>query len=260
VLLDDASVLDLIRADYTFLNERLAKHYGIDGVFGDAFRRVAVQDPNRRGLLGQGSVLFQSSVATRTSPVFRGKWIMTNFFNAPPPPPPANVPALEASIADSTPHSVRERLEQHRKDPVCAGCHAIIDPPGLALENFDAIGRWRDADAGQTIDASTTLPGGIAISGPSGLREAILSRPELFVSTFTEKLMVYALGRRLDAEDMPTVRRIVREAASDDYRFGALVLGIVRSPQFQQKARFAPGATQAVASNSAPVASTGDSN
>jgi hypothetical protein len=192
--------------------------------------------------------------------VFRGKWIMTNFFNAPPPSPPANVPALEASIADSTPHSVRERLEQHRKDPVCAGCHAIIDPPGLALENFDAIGRWRDADAGQTIDASTTLPGGIAISGPSGLREAILSRPELFVSTFTEKLMVYALGRRLDTEDMPTVRRIVREAASDDYRFGALVLGIVRSPQFQQKARFAPGATQAVASNSAPVASTGDSN
>ncbi|HET7607428.1 MAG TPA: DUF1592 domain-containing protein, partial [Gammaproteobacteria bacterium] len=236
VLLGDASVLELLRADYTFLNERLAEHYGIDGVFGDAFRRVTLQEPNRRGLLGQGSILFQSSVATRTSPVFRGKWIMTNFFNAPSPPPPANVPALEASIADSTPHSVRERLEQHRKDPVCAGCHAIIDPPGLALENFDAIGRWRDADAGEAIDASTTLPGGIAVSGPRGLREAILSRPELFVSTFTEKLMVYALGRRLEAEDMPTVRRIVREAASDDYKFSALVLGIVRSPQFQQKA------------------------
>src|SRR6185503_8866637 len=137
VLIADASVLDLIRADYTYLNERLAEHYGIDGVFGEAFRRVTLQDPNRRGLLGQGSILFQSSVATRTSPVFRGKWIMTNFFNAPPPPPPADVPALEASIADSTPHSVRERLEQHRKDPVCAGCHAIIGPPGLALENFD---------------------------------------------------------------------------------------------------------------------------
>jgi len=247
VLLEDASVLDLIDADYTFLNERLAEHYGIDGVFGDAFRRVTLDDPNRRGLLGQGSILFQTSVATRTSPVFRGKWIMTNFFNAPPPPPPASVPALEASIADSTPHSVRERLEQHRKDPVCAGCHAIIDPPGLALENFDAIGRWRDTDAGQPVDANSTLPGGIAVSGPSGLREALLRRPELFASTFTQKLMVYALGRRLEPEDMPTVRRIVREAEGSGYRFGALVLGIVHSPQFQQKARFTPSATQTVA-------------
>ncbi len=247
VLLEDASVLDLIRADYTFLNERLAKHYGVDGVFGDAFRRVPLQDPNRRGLLGQGSILFQTSVATRTSPVFRGKWILTNFFNAPPPPPPATVPALEESIADNAPHSVRERLEQHRKDPVCAGCHSFIDPPGLALENFDPIGRWRDQDAGVAVDASTTLPGGIPISGPTGLRDALLARPELFVSTFTQKLMVYALGRRLEAEDMPAVRRIVREAAKDDYKFSALVLGIVRSPQFQQKARFTPSATQTVA-------------
>jgi mono/diheme cytochrome c family protein len=259
VLLEDASVLDLIRADYTFLNERLAAHYRLDGVFGDAFRRVALQDPNRRGLLGQGSILFQTSVANRTSPVFRGKWIMTNLFNSPPPPPPANVPALEASIAGSAPHSVRERLEQHRKDPVCAGCHAIIDPPGLALENFDAIGRWRDRDSGQAIDANSTLPGGIAVSGPSGLREALLSRPELFVSTFTQKLMVYALGRRLEAEDMPTVRRIVREAASDDYRFGALVLGIVRSLEFQQKARFTTSATQTVADTRASSTSTGES-
>jgi hypothetical protein len=208
---------------------------------------VTLQDPNRRGLLGQGSILFQTSVATRTSPVFRGKWILTNFFNSPPPPPPANVPALEQSIADNAPHSVRERLEQHRKDPVCAGCHAVIDPTGLALENFDPIGRWRDKDAGQPIDASTTLPGGIPISGPTGLRDALLARPELFVSTFTEKLMVYALGRRLEAEDMPTLRRIVRDAAKDDYKFSALVLGIVRSPQFQQKARFTPSATQTVA-------------
>jgi mono/diheme cytochrome c family protein len=259
VLLENASALDLIRADYTFVNERLAEHYGIDGVFGDAFRRVALHDPNRRGLLGQGSILFQTSVANRTSPVFRGKWIMTVLFNSPPPPPPANVPALEASIAGSAPHSVRERLEQHRKAPVCAGCHAIIDPPGLALENFDPIGRWREADSGQAIDATTTLPGGIAVSGPSGLREAILSRPELFVSTLTEKLMVYALGRRLEAEDMPTVRRIVREAASDDYRFGAIVLGIVRSPQFQQKARFTTSATQTVADTRAPSTSTGAS-
>jgi hypothetical protein len=254
VLLGDASVLDLIRADYTFLNERLAEHYGIGGVFGDAFRKVALEDPNRRGLLGQGSILFQTSVATRTSPVFRGKWILTNFFNSPPPPPPANVPALEASIADSAPHSVRERLEQHRKDPVCAGCHAIIDPTGLALENFDPIGRWRDTVAGQKIDASTTLPGGVAIDGPTGLRQALLSRPEIFVSTFTEKLMVYALGRRLEAEDMPTVRRIVRDAARNDYRFSAILLGIVESPQFQQKARFNAGATETVADARAPAA------
>ena len=144
VLLENRSVLDLIRADYTFVNERLAEHYGIDGVFGDAFRRVALHDPNRRGLLGQGSILFQSSVANRTSPVFRGKWIMTVLFNSPPPPPPPNVPTLDQSTGSDSPHSVRERLEQHRKDPVCAGCHAIIDPPGLALENFDPIGRWRD--------------------------------------------------------------------------------------------------------------------
>lgn len=247
VLLENGSVLDLLGADYTFLNERLAKHYGVDGVFGDAFRRVTVQDPNRRGLLGHGSILFQTSVETRTSPVFRGKWILTNIFNSPPPPPPAEVPALEASIADSEPHSVRERLEQHRKDPVCAGCHALIDPAGLALENFDAIGRWRDTDAGQPIDADATLPGNVTVTGPSGLREALLGRPEIFVTTFTEKLMVYALGRRLEAEDMPTVRQIVREAAKDDYRFKAIVLGIVRSPQFTQKARFSAGGAETVA-------------
>jgi mono/diheme cytochrome c family protein len=260
VLLEDASVLDLLRADYTFLNERLAEHYSIDGVFGDAFRRVALNDPDRRGLLGQGSILFQTSVASRTSPVFRGKWIMTNLFNSPPPPPPPNVPALEESGASGTPHSVRERLELHRRDPVCAACHAIIDPPGLALENFDPVGRWRETDSGQAIDATTTLPGGIAVAGPGGLREAILSRPELFVSTLTEKLMVYALGRRLEAEDMPTVRRIVREAARDDYRFSALVLGIVRSTQFQQKAYLPTIATQTVAASRASSASTGGLN
>ena len=256
VFLEDRSVLDLLRADYTFLNERLAEHYGIDGVFGDAFRRVELKDPNRRGLLGQGSILFQTSVATRTSPVFRGKWIMTVLFNSPPPPPPPNVPTLDESTASSTPHSVRERMEQHRKDPVCAACHAVIDPPGLALENFDPIGRWRETDSGQPIDAATTLPGGIAVSGPSGLREAILSRPELFVSTLTEKLMTYALGRRLEAEDMPIVRRIVREAASDDYRFGAIVLGIVQSPEFQQKAHLPTSATETVADTRAASTST----
>jgi hypothetical protein len=250
----------LLRADYTFVNERLAEHYGIDGVFGEAFRRVTLPDANRRGLLGQGSILFQTSVANRTSPVFRGKWIMTNIFNSPPPPPPPNVPSLDQSTASSTPHSVRERMEQHRRDPVCAACHSIIDPPGLALENFDPIGRWRETDSGQPVDANTTLPGGIAVSGPSGLREAILSRPELFVSTFAEKLMVYALGRRLEAEDMPTVRRIVREAASDDYRFSAIVLGIVRSPQFQQKARLPTSATPTVADARASSTSLGGLN
>ena len=260
VLLEDGSVLDLIGADYTFVNERLAAHYGIDGVFGDAFRRVELSDPNRRGLLGQGSILFQTSVANRTSPVFRGKWIMTNLFNSPPPPPPPNVPALEESAASNTPHSVRARLELHRKDPVCAGCHAIIDPPGLALENFDPIGRWRETDSGQAIDATTTLPGGIAVSGPSGLREAILSRPELFVSTLTEKLMVYAMGRRVEAEDMPTLRRIVRAAANDDYRFSSIVLGIVKSPEFQQKAYLPTGATQTVADARPASTSTGGLN
>jgi mono/diheme cytochrome c family protein len=260
VFLEDSSVLDLLRADYTFLNERLSKHYGIDGVFGDAFRRVELTDPNRRGLLGQGSILFLTSVANRTSPVFRGKWIMTVLFDSPPPPPPPNVPALEDNTASSTPHTVRERMEQHRKDPVCAACHSIIDPPGLALENFDPIGRWRETDSGQPVDATTTLPGGIAISGPGGLREAILSRPELFVTTLTEKLMVYALGRRLEAEDMPTVRRIVREAASDDYRFSAIVLGIVRSAEFRRKAHLPTSAAQTVADTRASATSTGGSN
>jgi len=259
VLLEDKSVLDLVRADYTFVNERLAEHYGIDGVFGDAFRRVTLRDPNRRGLLGQGSILFQSAVANRTSPVFRGKWIMTVLFNSPPPPPPPNVPTLDQSTGSNTPRSVRERLEQHRKDPVCAGCHAIIDPPGLALENFDPIGRWRERDSGQPIDATTTLPGGIAVSGPSGLRDAILSRPELFVSTLTEKLMVYALGRHLEADDMPAVRRVVREAARTDYRFDDIVLGIVRSIQFQQKARFSTSQAPTVADARASAASTGES-
>ena len=260
VLLGDSSVLDLLRADYTFLNERLADHYGIDRVFGDAFRRVHLTDPNRRGLLGQGSILFLTSVANRTSPVFRGKWIMTVLYNSPPPPPPPNVPTLDQSTGTSTPHTVRERMELHRKDPVCAACHTVIDPPGLALENFDPIGRWRDTDAGQPIDADTTLPGGIAVSGPSGLREALVNRPELFVSAFTEKLMVYALGRRLEAEDMPFVRRIVREAASNDYRFSAIVRGIVESPEFQEKAHLPTGATETVADTRAAATSTGGSN
>jgi len=258
VLFGDASVLDLIGADYTFLNERLAAHYGIDGVFGDTFRRVTLADPNRRGLLGQGSILFETSVATRTSPVFRGKWIMTNVYNSPPNPPPPNVPALEDNAAGSAPRTVRERLEQHRHDPVCAGCHLTMDPPGFALENFDPLGRWRDDDAGRPIDATGGLPGGVAVMGPSALREAILSRPEIFVGTVTEKLMTYALARGLEPEDMPAVRAVVRAAAKDDYKFSALVLGIVRSVPFQMKQQPADAAlttamTGATAGSPAPA-------
>jgi hypothetical protein len=235
VLLEDVSVLDLIRADYSFLNERLAAHYGVDGVFGDAFRRVTLPDPNRRGLLGHGSILFETSVATRTSPVFRGKWVMTNIFNSPPSPPPPDVPALDDGVPGAAPRSVRERLERHREDPVCAGCHSTMDPPGFALENFDAVGRWRATDAGRPVDARGTLADGTEVEGPSALREAILSRPEIFVGTVTQKLMTYALARGLEPTDMPAVRGVVRSAAKDDYRFSALVFGIVKSVPFQMK-------------------------
>jgi hypothetical protein len=254
VLLGGGSIMGLIDADYTFLNERLAAHYGIDGVFGDAFRRVTVTDPNRRGLLGQGSVLFETSVATRTSPVFRGKWIMTNIFNSPPNPPPPNVPALEDNAGGAVAHSVRERLERHRRDPACAGCHLTMDPAGFALENFDAVGRWRDSDSGQSVDASGALPGEVTIDGPPGLREAILQRPEIFVSTVTQKLMTYALARGLEPEDMPAVRAIVRDAAKDDYKFSALVLGIVRSVPFTMREQGAmSAATTAMAGSRGSV-------
>jgi hypothetical protein len=194
---------------------------------------VTLQDPNRRGLLGQGSILFQTSVATRTSPVFRGKWIMTNVFDSPPTPPPPNVPSLDDSAPAAKPQSVRERLERHRADPVCAGCHLTMDPPGFALENFDAVGRWRDTDAGRPVDATGKLSDGTEVAGAAALREAILGRPELFAGTLTKKLMTYALARGLEAEDMPAARAIVRAAAKDDYRFSALVLGIVRSVPFR---------------------------
>ena len=253
VLLGDESVLDLIGADYTFLNERLAAHYGIDGVFGDAFRRVQIADPNRRGLLGQASILFETSVATRTSPVFRGKWIMTNVYDSPPNPPPPNVPALQDNAAGAAPRSVRERLERHRRDPVCASCHITMDPAGFALENFDPVGRWRRTDAGRPIDAGGSLPGGAKVSGPAELRAAILSRPELFVSTVTRKLMTYALARGLEPADMPAVRAVVRGAAKDHYKFSALVLGVVRSVPFQMREQpAAADATTAMMSPSRP--------
>jgi hypothetical protein len=237
VLLGDRSVLDLIGADYSFLNERLAAHYGIDGVFGDAFRRVTMSDPKRRGLLGHGSVLFETSVTTRTSPVFRGKWVMSNIFNAPPSSPPPNVPSLDESDAFAATSSVRERLERHSTDAVCASCHRVMDPPGFALENFDAIGRWRNSDNGQPVDAHGILSDGSEVDGPAALREAILNRPEIFARTITQKLMTYALARGIEAEDMPSVRSIVKASAEDDYRFSSIVLGIVNSAPFQMKAQ-----------------------
>jgi len=236
VVRDDRSALDLLNADYTFVNERLAKHYGIANVYGPAFRRVTVTDPNRRGLLGQGSILTLTSVATRTSPVFRGKYILTTFLNVPPLPPPANVPALEENTGNAKPKSVRERLEAHRASPVCASCHRNMDSIGFALENFDAVGQWRDrTEAGTPVDASGVLLDGSTVDGPAALRQALMNRPDVFVGTLTEKLLTYALGRGLEPYDMPVVRSIVREAAKQDYRTMAIVSGIVQSRPFQMR-------------------------
>ena len=230
VIGEDRNVLDLLRADYTFVNERLARHYGMPNIYGSRFRRVAVADESRKGLLGQGSILAITSHAERTSPVLRGKWILENLLGTPPPPPPADVPALEDKSDKA--RTVRERMEQHRANPVCASCHKVMDPLGFALENFDAVGAWRTEDEGARIDASGQLADGATVDGVVAMRQAILSRPELFVSTMTEKLLTYSLGRGLDFRDMPAVREIVRRGARNDYRFSSLVLGIVDSVPF----------------------------
>jgi mono/diheme cytochrome c family protein len=234
---EDRNVVDLLRSDYTFLNERLARHYGIPGVYGTQFRRVALPgDSVRRGLLGHGSILTVTSYATRTSPVLRGKWILENLLGMPPPPPPPNVPALEEPEPGVAARSMRERMEQHRANAVCATCHRLMDPAGLSMENFDAIGRWRDrSDDRLPIDASGSIPGGGSFEGVTGLRDAMLARPEVFVGTMTEKLLTYALGRGVDHHDGPAVRQIVRVAADADNRFSALVLGIVESTPFQMR-------------------------
>jgi mono/diheme cytochrome c family protein len=234
VMREDRSVLELLTADFTFVDERVARHYGIPGVYGSQFRRVAVTDDVRKGLLGKGAILAVTSNADRTSPVVRGKWILDNLQGMPPPSPPANVPALEES-AGTEPKSMRDQMAAHRANPVCASCHKLMDPIGLALENFDAIGRWRTKDAAGPIDASGDLIDGTHVDGVVQLREALLKRPEVFVGTFTEKLMTYALERGVDAPDMPTVRRIVREGAARNYRFSSLVLGVVKSPAFQMR-------------------------
>ena len=236
ILRDDRSVLDLLRADYTFVNERLAKHYGLPHVYGSHFRRVALTDDNRRGLLGQGSILTLTSYANRTSPVLRGKWILENLLASPPPPPPPNVPALKETTDDGQPRSMRDAMEQHRANPVCASCHQRMDPLGFALENFDAIGRWRTLSESRTpIDATGQLPNGERFEGPAGLRAQVLASPDQFAATITDKLLMYALGRSVEASDAPTVRAIVRAAARDDYRFSTIVLGIVNSTPFQMR-------------------------
>jgi hypothetical protein len=231
---EDRSVLELLTADHTYVNERIAKHYGIPNITGNDFQRVTVPD-SRRGLLGQGSILVLTSVADRTSPVMRGKWIMEVLLGSPPPPPPPNVPALEATkgSAGGKLLTVRERMEEHRKNPACASCHRVIDPLGLALENFDPTGKYRIKDNEMPVDSSGVMYDGTPLDGPAGLRTGLLKHKDVFLQTFTEHLMTYALGRRVEFYDMPTVRAIVREASRHDYKFSSFISGIVKSGAFQ---------------------------
>jgi hypothetical protein len=231
---EDRSILDLLTANYTFVNERLAKHYGIPGVYGNRFRRVTFPNTDQRGgLLAHGSVLSLTSYPTRTSPVLRGKWLLDAILGAPPPAPPPNVPDLPETGEGGKPASVRERLQQHRSNAVCATCHNTIDPAGFALENYDGLGAWRTVDeSGKPIDASATMPNGVNVKGLPGLRAMVLGQREQFAGTVTERLMAYGLGRTIQYYDRPTIRAIVRDAAASQYRWSSLILGIVRSPAF----------------------------
>ena len=236
VIREDRSVTELLTADYTFLNERLARHYGVTGVYGSDFRRVSLTDPNRQGLLGQGSILTVTSYSDRTSPVGRGKWVLENVLGTPPPPPPPNVPELEPAEDSGKVLAMRERMEQHRANPVCASCHRLMDPLGLALENFDAIGRWRGhMPGGIAIDASGSMPDGTPFDGPADLRELLVRNPEQFVTVVTEKLLTYALGRGVEYYDAPAVREITRAAAEHDYGLASLIVGVVKSTPFQMR-------------------------
>ncbi|HLK47203.1 MAG TPA: DUF1592 domain-containing protein, partial [Bryobacteraceae bacterium] len=237
IVREDRSVVDLLNADYTFVNQRLAEHYGIPNIYGSQFRRVPLTGDLdvRRGLLGKGSVLLATSVSDRTSPVQRGKWVLMNILGTVPPDPPPNVPPLKSADganagADQT---MRQRMEQHRSNPACAGCHRMFDPIGFSLENFDGIGKWRSTEFGRKVDASAQLTDGTEINGVTDLRQALLRYSPQFVRTFTEKLLTYALGRGVDYPDMPVVRAIVRESAANNYRFSSLILGIVNSEPFQ---------------------------
>jgi hypothetical protein len=242
IVKEDRNVLDLMTADYTFLNERLARHYRIPNIYGSQFRRVTLTDDTRKGLLGKGAVLMVTSHTDRTSPVVRGKWILENLLGAPPPAPPANVPPLnENPQRQGKVLTMRERMEEHRANPACANCHKLMDPIGLSLENFDAIGAWRTRDGstvtnlGTPIDSSGELLDGTKVDGVVALRKALVRQPDIFASTVTEKLLVYALGRGLGPHDMPTVRSIVRDSAKQNYRLSSLILGIVKSTPFQKR-------------------------
>jgi hypothetical protein len=235
MLREDRSVVDLLDADYTFLNERLARHYGIPNIYGNHFRRVALSNEERRGLLGKGSILTATSYANRTSPVLRGKWVLENILGTPPPPPPPNVPELQEATQEGKTLTMRQRMEKHRANPACAVCHTRMDPLGFALENFDAIGGWRATEANAPIDASGVLPDGTQFQGASGLRKVLLSRRQEFVGTVTEKLLTYALGRGTEYYDAPAARSIMRESAPDNYSWSSLILGIVKSTPFQMR-------------------------
>ena len=237
VMREDRSINDLLGADYTFVNERLAKHYGLPNIYGSHFRRISfANDPDRQrgGLLRQGSILTVTSYATRTSPVIRGHWILSQLAGEPPPPPPPNVPSLDDNtVSASLP--IRERLAAHRANPSCASCHDVMDPVGFALENFDAVGRWRTSEEHKPIDASGGLPDGSTFTGVAALERGLLLRPELFAGTVSEKLLTFALGRGVESYDAPAIREIVRRAQADNFRFSSLILGIVNSTPFQMR-------------------------
>ena len=234
ILREDRSVLELLKVDYTFLNERLAKHYGVPHVYGSRFRRVATAEHGRGGLLRHGSVLAVTSYATRTSPVLRGKFVLENLVGTPPPPPPGNAGTLKDNTISAM-LSVRERLAEHRANAQCASCHSLIDPPGFALENFDAVGRWRNLEEGKPVDASGGLPDSSKFTGIEGLERGLLNRPEVFAGTLTEKLLTFALGRGVEYYDAPAVRKIVREAQANDYKFSSIIVGITKSTPFTMR-------------------------
>jgi hypothetical protein len=239
---EDRSVLDLLTADYTFLNERLAKHYGIPNVYGSYFRRVALPATTHRGgLLGEASILTVTSYNDRTSPVRRGKWVLDNILGMPPPPPPPNVPPLKDNGAGGKMLAMRERMAAHRANPTCASCHMLMDPIGLSTENFDAVGQWRDrAEDGAVVDASGGLPDGSRFEGIVGLKQAVVSHPDLFVSTMTEKLMTYAVGRGLESPDGAAVRAVMRRAKAENYRFSSIITAIVQSVPFAMRTAEVP--------------------
>jgi len=234
-LREDRPVADLLKTDYTFLNQRLAEHYGIKDIYGNDFRRVTLTDPNRHGLLGQASILTVTSYPNRTAPTIRGKWVLLQILGTPPPPPPPNVPSLKN---DETTRNLtmRQRMELHRSNPTCAACHRMMDPIGFALENFDGLGQWRNTMGGKDmIDASGVLPDGTKFDGPAGLREVLATKQDMFVENFTEQLLTYALGRGVEEYDRPVLRQIMRETASESHRWSSIILGIVNSTPFQMR-------------------------